>query len=56
MVEIVQKQPENGINVQDLCKTFGMEEEEVIRLANRVGIPKSAVIAENSFGKAWQPN
>lgn len=55
MAEIIQKQLELGKSMPEMCKEFGMEEEEVIRLANRAGIPKSTVIAQGTFGKAWQP-
>ena len=56
MAEIVQKQLELGKTLSEICDAFGMEEEEVIRLANRTGIPKASVIQQSTFGKAWVPN
>jgi len=39
----------------EICNRLQMEEEEVIRLANKKGIPKTDLIKGKSFGKAWQP-
>lgn len=55
MAEIVQKQMELGMNADDICNSFGMEMEEVIRLANHQGIPKSSVIQGVTLSKAWEP-
>ena len=32
---------------------FGMVDEDVYRLANRKGIPKTEIVHESSFSKAW---
>ncbi|MBL7998883.1 MAG: ParB N-terminal domain-containing protein [Candidatus Kapabacteria bacterium] len=53
MAEIVQRELEHGKAVQQICSEYGMEDEEVIRLAARVGIPVRMNTEE--FGNAWKP-
>lgn len=55
MAQIVQKMLAEGLSQQEIMQRLQMEEEEVVRLAMRVGIPKSKIIQEASFGRAWVP-
>lgn len=55
MAKIVQAMLEEGMSQQEIMHRLQMEEEEVVRLAMRVGIPKSQIIQDNEFGKSWVP-
>jgi hypothetical protein len=55
MAEIVGILLKEGRTVEYIMKTYGMESEEVFRLANRVGIPKSDIITSGEWSKAWKP-
>tara|TARA_R110000851_G_scaffold7488_2_gene29033 strand:- start:1060 stop:1572 length:513 start_codon:yes stop_codon:yes gene_type:complete len=52
MATIIQSMTDEGLSKQEIMSRLEMEEEEVIRLASRVGIPKSDLI-DDDFGKAW---
>lgn len=54
MARIVQGMIEGGMSQQEIMSRLQMEAEEVIRLASRVGIPKSAIIQNDEFSKAWE--
>lgn len=56
MAEIVQKMIEDKMAVEEICERLGMEREEVYRLANRLGIPKSDLIQNVGWGKSWVPD
>lgn len=56
MSEIVQSMVEAGVSVAEMCSRLGMEEEEVVRLASRVGIPRSRLITGSDWGRAWEPD
>ena len=45
---------DDGLSKQEIMIRLQMEEEEVIRLAARVGIPKSDLIDDNGFSKSWR--
>ncbi len=53
MSEIIQSMVDGGLSKQEIMARLQMEEEEVIRLAARVGIPKSDLIDDNEFSKSW---
>lgn len=53
MAEIVRKMADAKMPVAQIMQVLGMEKEEVIRLANRVGIPKSDLIMGKGFSEAW---
>ncbi|OUV76660.1 MAG: hypothetical protein CBC83_00135 [Flavobacteriales bacterium TMED123] len=53
MSEIIQQMVEDGVSKQEIMERLQMEEEEVIRLASRAGIPASKLINETDFSKAW---
>jgi ParB-like chromosome segregation protein Spo0J len=55
MSEIVKEMVENGLTGEEVMARLQMEKEEVVRLLNRVGIPKQKAFAEQEFSKAWTP-
>lgn len=55
MAKIVQQLIDQGVSQQEIEARLQMESEEVVRLASRVGIPKSKIIQDLDFGKAWVP-
>lgn len=55
MAKIVQSLVEEGVSQQEIMSRLKMEEEEVIRLCLRVGIPKTALIQDSEFSTAWEP-
>lgn len=55
MAEIVRAMLDEGLSQQEIMHRLQMEEEEVVRLALRVGIPKSKIIQDSEFGKSWVP-
>jgi hypothetical protein len=52
IIEILWKQ---GKSLEYIMKEYGMEAEEVYRLANRKGIPKTEIVTASEFSKAWVP-
>lgn len=54
MAEIVQSMLNDGLVMEEIMHRLQMEKEEVIRLANRVGIPKSKIITDKEFSNAWE--
>ncbi|WP_257285169.1 ParB N-terminal domain-containing protein [Endozoicomonas sp. SESOKO1] len=54
MADIVQSLIEQGLSQQEIMARLQMEAEEVIRLASRVGIPKSKLIQDDDFSQAWE--
>lgn len=54
MAQIVQDMIEAGISQQEIMLRLQMESEEVVRLALRVGIPKTDIIQDHNFSKAWE--
>lgn len=55
MADIVQNMINAGNSMQEICLRLQMEEEEVVRLANRKGIPKTDIIQDTEFSRAWTP-
>lgn len=53
MADIVQKMIEDGVTLEEISDRLQMEDEEVIRLANRNGIPVQMI--GRAFGKSWVP-
>lgn len=53
MANIVQSMIKAGLSQQEIEHRLQMESEEVIRLALRVGIPKSDLLQDDNFSKAW---
>lgn len=54
MSKIVQSMINAGMSQQAIMSRLQMEEEEVVRLAMRQGIPKSSIIQDSSFSNAWE--
>tara|TARA_R110002153_G_scaffold4163_1_gene19964 strand:+ start:790 stop:1287 length:498 start_codon:yes stop_codon:yes gene_type:complete len=54
MAKIIQSMIDSGMSQQEIEKRLQMESEEVVRLALRVGIPKSDLIQDNNFSQAWK--
>lgn len=55
MANIIKMEKDRGSSVEYMMKTYGMEKEEVVRLATQGGIPKSELIANTGFNPAWVP-
>ncbi len=55
MADIVKKLIDDGKDLKYIMTRFGMEKEEVVRLAASKGIPASDIIVESEFSKAWVP-
>jgi len=55
MADIVGDMVREGISVEEIMARLKMEEEEVIRLANRKGIPESDLIRNSGWSNAWIP-
>lgn len=52
IIEILLKQ---GKSLEYIMQEYGMESEEVYRLANRKGIPKTDIVANANWSTAWTP-
>jgi ParB-like chromosome segregation protein Spo0J len=55
MADIVEEMLNEGKRMDELCNRLQMETEEVVRLANRKGIPKTEIVTEGNWSKAWTP-
>lgn len=55
MAEIIKGMVEAGKPMEEICHRLGMEPEEVVRLANRKGIPKTKIVTNAEWSKAWVP-
>ena len=55
MSDIVADLKEQGLNQQEIEKRLQMEDEEVLRLLNRKGLPTQVVDGGETLGKAWVP-
>lgn len=55
MADIVENLLRNGTPLEEIQTRLGMEREEIIRLANRKGIPKTAIISNSAWSKSWTP-
>jgi hypothetical protein len=55
MADIVVYLLQNGKDAEYIMKEYGMEQEEVVRLANSKGIPKTDIIKNSDFSTAWIP-
>lgn len=55
MADIVVSLIREKIPTEDICKLLQMEKEEVIRLAQQEGIPKTELISNSDFSSAWTP-
>jgi ParB-like chromosome segregation protein Spo0J len=55
MSEILAEMVKEGITGDEIMERLQMEKEEVVRLLNRIGIPKLQVFKDIEFSKAWTP-
>lgn len=55
MADIVQILLNQGRDITYIMQQYGMEQEEVIRLASSKGIPKTDIIKDATFSTAWVP-
>tara|TARA_R100000995_G_scaffold81242_1_gene53874 strand:- start:3473 stop:4018 length:546 start_codon:yes stop_codon:yes gene_type:complete len=55
MAEIIKEMVKEKCSIQEIMGRLQMEKDEVIRLANRVGIPQSDLIRDTEWSKSWVP-
>lgn len=55
MADIIEILLNQGKPIEYIMQEYGMEAEEVYRLANRKGIPKTEIVISNDWSKAWTP-
>jgi len=55
MADIVKRMVSDGVAQEEIEQRLQMEDEEVERLACRVGLPKKVIERNPDFGKAWRP-
>ncbi len=56
MADIIEILIAQGKTLEYIMLEFGMEAEEVYRLANRKGIPKTEIVTQAQFSSAWTPS
>lgn len=55
MAGIIKEMLDEGVEAKEIQKRLGMEKDEVVRLAQREGIPMSDLIKNGDFSKSWSP-
>jgi hypothetical protein len=55
MADIVEMLIKDGKSIDYIMQQFGMESEEIYRLASRKGIPKTELITDAMWSTAWTP-
>ena len=55
MSNIVKMLIQAGKSVQDIMQGMGMDEQEVLRLANQQGITKDQIFDQQKFSSSWSP-
>lgn len=55
MADIVESMIKDGLCMEEICSRLQMESEEVVRLANRKGIPKTDIVQNAEWSKSWVP-
>lgn len=55
MADIIQDMVKQGVSMEEMCHRMGMEEEEVLRLCSRKGIPRTEIIKNKGWSKSWKP-
>lgn len=55
MADIIESMLKESKSMDEICDRLQMETEEVVRLANRKGIPKTEIITNSEWSKAWEP-
>lgn len=55
MADIIEGMIRQGLCMEEICERLQMETEEVIRLANRKGIPKTDIVLNSAWSSEWVP-
>lgn len=55
MADIVESMLAEGLCMEEICERLQMESEEVVRLANRKGIPKTDIVRNANWSNSWVP-
>jgi ParB-like chromosome segregation protein Spo0J len=55
MADIVTSMISEGISMEEIGERMQMETEEVVRLANRKGIPKTDIVKNKDWSNSWVP-
>lgn len=55
MADIIESMLKESKSMDEICDRLQMETEEVVRLANRKGIPKTEIITNSEWSKALEP-
>lgn len=55
MATIIESMLAEGKAMDEICDRMQMETEEVIRLANRKGIPKTDIVTNSEWSQSWRP-
>ena len=55
MAKIIKEMIDDGVEVNEIMKRLGMGKDEVVRLAQREGIPMSELIVGKECSKSWTP-
>jgi ParB-like chromosome segregation protein Spo0J len=55
MADLVKELLESSRTVDEICVLLGMEDEEVLRLAEKAGLPNVVAREHQSFNKGWVP-
>jgi ParB-like chromosome segregation protein Spo0J len=56
MAEIIATMINDGVSMPEMMRRLGMEDEEVLRLANRAGLPENIINKGTEFGRAFVPD
>ena len=56
MADIVESMIKDGLCMEEICERLQMESEEVVRLANRKGIPRTDIVVKAEWSKSWVPD
>jgi ParB-like chromosome segregation protein Spo0J len=56
MAEIVESMLKDGLSAEEIETRLQMEREEVVRLANRKGIPKTDIVTNANWSPSWVPD
>lgn len=55
MANIIESMLQESKTMDEICNRLQMESEEVVRLANRKCIPKTDIVVNSEWSKAWEP-
>jgi ParB-like chromosome segregation protein Spo0J len=55
MADIVESMIAEKLSMEEICERLQMESEEVVRLANRKGIPNTEIVRDANWSNSWVP-